>query len=129
MVHDNISWNTFLHDGSSREFLLQVEVTSFDDVTSVAGFSEIPVEYTLHQNYPNPFNPSTVIRYGLSQQSPVTLTVYNVLGQQVAELVNEVQAAGNYEVTFDASHLSSGVYLYRMQAGNFVETKKFVLVK
>jgi len=129
LVHDNISWNTFLHDGSSREFLLQVEVTSFDDVTSVAGFSEIPVEYTLHQNYPNPFNPSTVIRYGLSQQSPVTLTVYNVLGQQVAELVNEVQAAGNYEVTFDASHLSSGVYLYRMQAGNFVETKKFVLVK
>lgn len=129
LVHDNISWNTFLHDGSSREFLLQVEVTSFDDVTSVAGFSEIPVEYMLHQNYPNPFNPSTVIRYGLSQQSPVTLTVYNVLGQQVAELVNEVLAAGNYEVTFDASHLSSGVYLYRMQAGNFVETKKFVLVK
>jgi|GEM_PF-839519 len=129
LVYDNTSWNTFLHDGASREFLLQVEVTSLDDVTSVADLSEIPAEYTLHQNYPNPFNPSTVIRYGLSQQSPVTLTVYNILGQQVAGLVNEVQAAGNYEVTFDASHLPSGVYVYRLQAGGFVEAKKLVLVK
>jgi subtilisin family serine protease len=129
LVYDDSSWNTFLHNGASREFLLRVEVTSFDDVTSVAGFSEIPVEYTLHQNYPNPFNPSTIIRYGLSQHSPVTLTVFNILGQQVAELVNEVQGAGNYEITFDASDLSSGVYLYRLQAGGFVQARKLILVK
>ncbi len=98
-------------------------------VVSVSDDRSMPQEFTLMQNYPNPFNPSTVIRYGISQQSPVTLTVYNVLGQRVAELVNEVQSAGYYEITFNAGRLASGVYLYRLQAGDYVETKRLMLLK
>ncbi len=98
-------------------------------VVSVSDDRSMPQDFTLMQNYPNPFNPSTVIRYGISQQSPVTLTVYNVLGQRVAELVNEVQSAGYYEITFDAGRLASGVYLYRLQAGDYVETKRLMLLK
>ena len=81
----------------------------------------------LGQNYPNPFNPSTTIRYGLPNRSHVTLTVFNTLGQQVAQLVNGDMEAGYHEVKFDASKLASGVYLYRMQAGSYVETRKLLL--
>jgi len=85
--------------------------------------------FSLSQNYPNPFNPSTTIRYGLPARSLVTLAVFNTLGQQVAILQNGEQDAGYHEVKFDASGLSSGVYFYRLQAGGFVETRKFVLIK
>ncbi len=88
-----------------------------------------PGRLELSQNYPNPFNPSTTIRYGLPARSHVTLTVYNTLGQQVAKLVNGEQEAGYHEVKFDGSKLASGVYLYRMQAGSYVETRKLLLVK
>ena len=81
------------------------------------------------RNYPNPFNPSTKINW----QSPVsgwqTLKVYDVLGNEVATLVNEYRKAGNYEINFDASKLSSGVYCYQLRTGEFVETKKMILVK
>ncbi len=76
-----------------------------------------------------PFNPSTAIGYGLPSRSHVTLTVYNMLGQQVAVLQNGEQQAGFHEVRFDASGFSSGVYLYRLTAGSFVETRKLVLVR
>jgi hypothetical protein len=89
----------------------------------------IPKEFELYQNYPNPFNPSTTISYALPQQSHVTLTVYNVLGQQVATLVNETQNAGFYDVKFDGAGLASGMYFYRLQAGNVVQTKKLLLLK
>jgi hypothetical protein len=98
-------------------------------VTSVVVDQLIPVEFRLDQNYPNPFNPSTTIRYGLPNRSQVTLTVFNTLGQQVATLVNGEQEAGYHEVRFDAGGLSSGVYFYRLQAGNFVETRKLLLVR
>jgi len=88
--------------------------------------SEIPM---LFQNFPNPFNPSTTIRYGLPYRSHVTLTIFSILGQQVAQLVNGEQEAGYHEVKFDGSKLASGVYLYRIQAGNFVETRKLLLVR
>jgi hypothetical protein len=91
--------------------------------------SEIPTQFALGQNYPNPFNPSTVIKYALPQKSHVTLTVYNTLGQQVSVLVNTEQEAGYHDVKFENPGLASGVYLYRMQAGSFVEVKKLVLVK
>ena len=98
-------------------------------IMSVADDSEIPQVYTLHQNYPNPFNPSTTIRYGLPSRSHVMLTVFNILGQQIATLVEGEREAGYHEVQFDASGLASGVYLYRLTAGTFVEARKFVLVR
>jgi hypothetical protein len=88
-----------------------------------------PAEYTLMQNFPNPFNPSTTIGYSLPQRSQVQLFVYNILGEQVAELVNGEVEAGSHEVRFDGSRLASGVYIYRLRAGDFVQTKKLVLLQ
>jgi hypothetical protein len=99
-------------------------------ITSVAPMtSELPLEFSLPQNYPNPFNPSTTIRYGLPHKTAVQLSIFNTLGQQVAELVNREQEAGYHEVKFDGSKLASGVYLYRIQAGSYVATKKLLLVR
>lgn len=89
----------------------------------------IPSEFLLKQNYPNPFNPSTTISYQLPVNSHVTLTVYDAIGREIASLVNERQSAGNYEVPFDGSNLSSGVYFYKLQAGGFVQTMKMILTK
>lgn len=90
--------------------------------------SKIPSEYKLEQNYPNPFNPTTVINYQLPVSNYVKLVVYDLLGQEVLTLVNEKQAAGNHKVVFDGSNISSGVYFYKLTAGNdFTETKKIIL--
>lgn len=102
--------------------------------TSQPDEKAIPVRYALEQNYPNPFNPSTLIRYALPEGGPVRLTVFDVTGREVAQLVNETQPAGTYEVRFDAAAvrrggLASGVYFYRVQAGNFNDTRKMLLVK
>ena len=89
----------------------------------------IPKGFSLSQNYPNPFNPSTTIRYSLPSSAHVKLTIYNMLGQVVSELVNEEQPAGWKEVRWDASHYPSGVYFYRLEAGNFSDVKKLLLLK
>jgi hypothetical protein len=81
------------------------------------------------QNYPNPFNPSTTIRYELPKSSPVELSVYDMLGREVSVLVDERQDAGIHEVKFDATGLSSGVYLYRLQAGDFNSVKKLLVLR
>lgn len=92
--------------------------------------ANIPSEYKLYQNYPNPFNPTTTIKYDIPEQSKVVLKVYNILGQEVATLVNEEHKAGRDEVKFDGSRLSSGVYFYRLQVGNrYAETRKLVLLR
>jgi len=83
----------------------------------------------LMQNYPNPFNPSTNISYSLPRSSFVTISVYNILGQKVKTLINKNESAGNYTVNFDASRLSSGVYFYSLKAGNYIQTKKMILMK
>ncbi len=89
----------------------------------------LPTRFVLEQNYPNPFNPTTTIQYALPHRSHVTLTVYNTLGQRVATLVNGDIETGYHTVQFDGSGLASGVYFYRLQAGSFVDTKKFLLVR
>jgi hypothetical protein len=98
-------------------------------ITGVDELEDIPTVFSLTQNYPNPWNPSTQIRYALPHTSFVTLTVYNTLGQQVAQLVNEQQQAGYHDVVFRGDQLASGVYFYQLRAGAFVETKKLVLMK
>jgi hypothetical protein len=90
---------------------------------------ELPVFVRLNQNYPNPFNPVTQISYELPQQSDVLLEVYDMTGRQIATLVNETVAAGSHQVSFDASDLSSGVYLYRLSAGNQVFSRKLTVIK
>ena len=89
----------------------------------------LPTTYGLNQNYPNPFNPTTVIRYQIPVSSMVSLKVYNVLGQEVATLVSEEMKPGRYEVAWDATGFASGVYFYRLQAKDFVDTKKLILLK
>jgi hypothetical protein len=90
---------------------------------------DVPKKFSLSQNYPNPFNPATVIRYGLPEKSHVHVEVFNLLGESVALLVDTEQDAGFHELRFDALNLASGVYVYRMRAGDFVETKKLVVLK
>jgi hypothetical protein len=89
----------------------------------------LPAVFALYQNYPNPFNPATLIRYDIAARSLVTVRVYNIIGENVAELVNEVQSPGSYQVVFDGSLLPSGVYFYRLSADNIVVTRKMILVK
>ena len=91
--------------------------------------SNIPEIYSLEQNYPNPFNPSTSIQFRIPENSFVSLKIYNVLGKEVVTLMNEEKNAGSYEVNFNASSLSSGVYFYKLEAGNFTQTRKMVLMK
>ncbi len=88
-----------------------------------------PFKYELNQNYPNPFNPSTVIRYTLSNGGKTTLKIYNLLGQEIAALVDEVQSAGEHKVKWNASGMASGVYLYKLASGNFSEIRKMILLR
>ena len=91
---------------------------------------EIPSRFALHQNFPNPFNPATTIKYSIpAGNHRVTLAVYNSLGQQLTTLINKVQNGGNYSIKFNAEKLPSGIYFYRLQAGNFTETRKMILLK
>ena len=97
--------------------------------------NEIEVEvrvldkFTLEQNYPNPFNPTTTIGYVLQGKSNAKLTLLNSIGEEIAILVNEEQDKGYHKVEFDGANLSSGVYFYKLSAGNYVETKKMILMK
>jgi hypothetical protein len=85
--------------------------------------------YELSQNYPNPFNPSTNIQYAISSRQLISLKVYDILGNEIATLVNEEKSAGQYEVEFDGTGLPSGIYFYQIKADSFIETKKMILLK
>jgi hypothetical protein len=98
-----------------------------DMATSVK--NRTPLEFALFQNYPNPFNPSTTISYQLPRDNPVTLKVYDLLGREIAVLVDEQKEAGHHSVEFDGRHLPSGAYIYRIQAGDFIRTKKLLWLK
>jgi hypothetical protein len=89
----------------------------------------IPAEYNLSHNYPNPFNPTTTIEYTIPQRGGVKLTIFNPLGEEVKTLVNETKEPGNYEIKFNADDLTSGIYIYQLRAGNFIQSKKMILLK
>jgi len=101
----------------------------FDQATEVKSIIQVPNGYSLNQNYPNPFNPLTTIEYSIPKTSHVDLRVFDVLGNEVATLVNEYRPIGIYEVEFEATSLSSGVYFYKLQAGEYVGTKKMILMR
>ncbi len=113
-------------------FLDEIRVaTNWKDLLTITSVekNELPTKFELSQNYPNPFNPETKISYTLPKESNVSLKVYDVLGNEVATLVNEIKQAGAYNVNFDAKNLTSGLYIYKLQADNFIQTKKMMLIK
>ncbi|MBK9332125.1 MAG: T9SS type A sorting domain-containing protein [Ignavibacteria bacterium] len=97
------------------------------DVTKISG--EIPIGYILEQNYPNPFNPSTVIKFSLPKSSFVTLKVYDQLSKEISTLANEKKSTGTYQYVFNAVNIPSGMYFYTLQADDYIETKKMMLIK
>jgi subtilisin family serine protease len=119
-----------LKDGS---YIYRLKQIDFDGSFEYSGEINVditaPAVYALEQNHPNPFNPSTLIRYSIPQDGMVNLAVYNLLGEKIATLVNEVQKAGRHEISFDASLLASGIYFYRIEAGSFTSVKKMLLLK
>ncbi len=120
------SGSSMAHAGS----MFKLDDLSFSGAAAVENtVNPSPMSYSLDQNYPNPFNPTTVIHYQLPASSQVSLKVYDVLGREVASLVDARENAGAYSVTFDGNNLASGVYFYRLQAGDFSAMKKLMLVK
>ncbi len=106
-----------------------VKILTYSPCTTEIEDEDEQVNYKLNQNYPNPFNPSTIIRYQLPFESKVILNIYNILGNNVATLVDEIQSSGEKFIEWQASDMPSGVYFYRLQAGTFSETKKLILLK
>lgn len=116
----------------------QVKVSAWSDTLSFTtttvvsveqGGNELPREFSLEQNYPNPFNPTTTIKYALPKASHVTIKVYNTLGAEVATLLDDRQSAGEYQIEWNAKDIASGLYVYRIKAGNFIQAKTLVLLK
>jgi hypothetical protein len=107
----------------------KIQYDSISAITEVESINGLIDTYYLSDAYPNPFNPSTTIRYRIPEAGLVTLKVYDVLGREVATLVNEEKLTGSYEVEFDGSNLSSGVYFYQLKAGSFIQTRKMICLK
>jgi len=121
--------NIFFLNASNGWAVTSVSIYKYDNPSSVVENSHFPEYFTLHQNYTNPFNPSTTISYSIPKLSFVKLVVYDLLGKEITTLVNEEKPKGIYEVELNAKDLSSGIYFYRIQAGKFTNTKKFILLK
>jgi hypothetical protein len=100
-----------------------------DQPSAVEGTAAAPTDFALCQNYPNPFNPSTIIKYTVPKNSFVTIRVYDILGKEIATVVNESMPLGNYEITFDTGNLPSGVYFYRMTSGSYAESRTMLLLR
>ena len=140
---DTIKDYTLIAEISSKGYLYWTDTIYVfkDSIVSVHSENILPTTYALEQNYPNPFNPNTMIKYSIPQKSYITLIVYDVLGREISTMINKKQSQGNYEVEFNGSELTSGIYFYRLQvytpgsvytpgrAGEFVETKKMILLK
>ena len=117
------------HEENGKKDIWMAKTIYAPDLGAVNEPPQVLSNYTLEQNYPNPFNPVTTISYTIAAKDFVTIKVFDLLGKEVATLVNEEKPAGSYSINFNASRLSSGVYFYRMKAGSFVETKKLILMK
>jgi len=117
-----------VHNTKYARGLLTTAITNFTP-TGVEEEEGIPVVYKLAQNYPNPFNPTTTIKFSIPKASDVKVTVYDAIGREVVELVNKQLNTGNYSVNWNASNVSSGIYLYKIETGSFVDVKKMVLLK
>jgi hypothetical protein len=113
---------------SDEDFCPPYKLSGSRHVT-IVGAGAVPTEFALYQNYPNPFNATTQIRYALHEVGQVRLDVYNLLGQRVATLVDDFQEVGHHSVNWDAGHVASGLYLYRLQTPDFTSTRKMVLLK
>src|SRR4030095_9595706 len=109
--------------------LYNIFIDTADVPVGITGHNETPLEFNLHQNYPNPFNPVTQINYDIPKEASVNITVFDALGREVSVLVNKFQKTGKYAVVFDASEFTSGVYFYKITAGELTDTKKLVLIK
>jgi hypothetical protein len=120
-------WKTVMREKTITDGLQRSGFTTVTDVAEAR--QTAPKLYTLEQNYPNPFNPTTEIRYNLSKQNLTFLKVYDVLGREIATLVERIQEAGTYAVSFDASHIPSGVYFYTLKSGEFFTVKKMMLLR
>jgi len=123
--------NTFGYLG----FWYQADILGITDVEQLT-FDILPKEYSLKQNYPNPFNPTTIIKFGIPVRANVVIKIYDIIGSEVTSLLNQEKEAGWYELEFNADEYSSGIYIYRMQVhtaggetGNFISTKKMLLIK
>ena len=117
--------------GKAEEIIdaIKTALPKSGELDELASEDVLPEKYNLNQNYPNPFNPTTTISYSIPENEYVTLSIYDALGKEVAVLDNGFRTAGNYSHTFDASNLSSGMYFYTIRSGNFVQTKKMLLMK
>ena len=118
-----------IHNTLLVQKLIQDAIARFNPTTTVKGQKEIPLTYSLEQNYPNPFNPSTTIKYSLADAGNVKLTIYDVIGNEIAVLVNSYQASGKYVVNWNGSKYASGIYFYRIETQKFNLVKKMVLIK
>ncbi|MCH7963038.1 MAG: T9SS type A sorting domain-containing protein [Bacteroidetes bacterium] len=123
-MEDRLPYLWFAGEGftllkGNTELVVDVEEIENDFIT----------DFELNQNYPNPFNPTTTIKFQIPESSFITIKIYDVLGNEITTLINEEKPAGVYEVEFDASVYSSGVYFYNLQAGNFIDVKKMILLK
>ena len=123
----NCIFNNYVFVGADSGGVYRRPLSELTGIQPVS--NEIPEEFSLEQNYPNPFNPTTNLKFQMPNEAFVKLIVFDVLGREIAVLVNEELNAGTYEVEFDGTNLPSGVYFYKLVSGDFVETKKMVLVK
>jgi hypothetical protein len=133
-VKVNQNGTLYLSSASSIEKSACINIVESEEIppsapTDESMYGQLPLKYELLQNFPNPFNPSTSISYKIPEATHVTFTIYNMLGQQVASLVDKNQDAGYYNIQFNSQHLASGIYFYKLQAGNFFQTKKLTIIK
>ena len=127
---DYIAVGAFADDDNGADAGSIYLYTGFATVVGVENEKAgLAANFALSQNYPNPFNPETVIEYSLPQSEDVSLVVYNLRGEEVADLINDNIPAGNHQVKWDASNVPSGIYFYRIQAGDFIQTRKMLLLK